>query len=98
MMLGLPKGPVCQSCSMPLEKPEDFGTSGDGLPVTDFCRHCFTNGTFVDPLISESAMIEQCVGFIVSQGDIAPVEARALMTRVIPTLKRWRPQHEPRPA
>lgn len=98
MMPGVPKGPVCQSCSMPLEKPEDFGTSGAGLPVTDFCHHCFANGTFVDPLVTEAAMIERCAAMIASQGAMAPTQARALMTEVIPTLKRWQPQHQTRPA
>jgi hypothetical protein len=98
MMLGVPKGPVCQSCSMPLEKPDDFGTSAQGLPVTDFCRHCFAEGSFVDPFISEAAMIERCAGFIASQGDVGPAQAQALMTAVIPTLKRWRAQHLPQPA
>ncbi len=90
MMPGVPKGPVCQSCSMPIERPQDFGTSGAGLPVTDYCRHCFANGTFVNPLITEAAMIEKCAAMIASQGTMPPAQALTLMTEVIPTLKRWR--------
>jgi len=41
-----PRGPFCQSCSMPLGTPEDFGTDKAGYRVNDFCRHCFANGAF----------------------------------------------------
>jgi len=36
-----PKGPVCQSCAMPMTKPDDFGTNGDGTKNGDYCSMCY---------------------------------------------------------
>ena len=36
-----PNGPFCQSCGMPLVKPEDFGTAADGFRINDYCHFCF---------------------------------------------------------
>jgi hypothetical protein len=41
-----PKGPFCQSCSMPLEKPDDFGTGAEGFRVNDYCHYCFDKSAF----------------------------------------------------
>lgn len=85
-----PTGPFCQSCGMPLEKPEAFGTDATGHRVSDYCHFCFTNGVFTEPEISMQAMIEKCVDVMAKQGIMASAQARALMTDVIPKLKRWR--------
>ena len=42
---------VCQSCGMPLEKPDDFGTEANGFRINDYCHYCFQNGTFTEPNI-----------------------------------------------
>ncbi len=85
-----PMGPFCQSCSMPLEKPEDFGTDVAGYRVNDYCRHCFTNGAFTEPEISMQAMIDRCVDIMAKQRIMPEAQARALLTDVMPKLKRWR--------
>jgi hypothetical protein len=84
------KGPFCQSCAMPLEKASDFGTGADGRHVNDYCRYCFDRGRFTEPDITQRAMIEKCVAFITQQTTMSRREAAALMSDVIPTLKRWR--------
>ncbi|MGQ9623414.1 MAG: zinc ribbon domain-containing protein, partial [Candidatus Caldatribacteriaceae bacterium] len=48
-MLAQPQGPFCQSCAMPMVKPEDFGTNADGSPNGEYCRYCFQNGEFTAP-------------------------------------------------
>lgn len=85
-----PKGPFCQSCSMPLGKPEDFGTDVAGFRVNDYCRHCFSNGVFTDPDVSMQEMIDSCVDIMAKQGIMPAAQARALLTDVMPKLKRWR--------
>ncbi len=85
-----PRGPFCQSCAMPLEKPEDFGTDPAGYRVNDFCLHCFANGGFTEPAISMPAMLEKCVSVMAQQRVMPEARARALMTDVLPRLKRWR--------
>lgn len=34
----------CQSCSLPMTIPEDFGTETDGSPNFHYCHHCYENG------------------------------------------------------
>lgn len=85
-----PKGPFCQSCSMPLEKANDFGTDAAGFRVNDYCRHCYAGGAFTEPQITMSAMIDRCVAIMAQQRIMSEPDARALLTRVMPMLKRWR--------
>ncbi len=84
-----PRGPFCQSCAMPLNRPEDFGTDPAGYRVNDFCRHCFANGAFTEPGISMQVMLDRCVGIMDQQGIMPAPQARALLTNVMPRLKRW---------
>jgi hypothetical protein len=84
------KGPFCQSCAMPLEKPSDFGTNADGVRVNDYCRYCYQNGHFTEPDLTQAAMIDKCVKFMIRQTLTPEVQAREFMEEVIPALKRWR--------
>ena len=84
-----PKGPFCQSCGMPLEKPDDFGTGANGFRINDYCHYCFQNGAFTEPNITMQAMIDKCVGIMAKQGIMQEAQAKALMFEVIPKLKRW---------
>lgn len=69
-------GPFCQSCGMPLENLEDFGTEADGLRAEDYCRFCFQSGVFTSPDINMQGMIDR-------SPDIPGQK------QIIPTLKRW---------
>lgn len=84
------QGPFCQSCSMPLEKADDFGTDVAGFRVNDYCRHCYVSGAFTEPQITMAAMIDRCVAIMAQRRVMSEPDARALLTRVMPTLKRWR--------
>ena len=84
-----PRGPFCQSCSMPLGRPEDFGTDQARFRVNDYCRHCFADGAFTEPDISMQAMLDRCVGIMDKQGIMAAADARLLLADVMPRLKRW---------
>ena len=89
MLSEQPKGPFCQSCGMPLEKPDDFGIGDSGFRVNDYCNYCFQNGVFTEPSISMQEMINKCTGIMVQQGIMPEGQAKALMAEVIPKLKRW---------
>jgi hypothetical protein len=90
MGLQEPEGPFCQSCGMPLERPEDFGTAADGVRVGDYCSYCYENGAFTDPDITMQGMIDTCVAMMEEQGVMPVGRARELMTDMIPKLGRWR--------
>lgn len=85
----IPTGPFCQSCSMPMEKPDDFGTGADGFKQNDYCTYCFKDGTFTDPDITKEQMIEKCVKIMTERKQMPAEQAEALMKMSIPKLKRW---------
>lgn len=84
------QGPFCQRCGMPLVKPEDFGSARGGMRINDYCQYCFREGAFVTPDITKQQMIELCVKMMAERGVMPETQARAMMTEVIPQLKRWR--------
>ena len=82
----------CQSCAMPLENPEDFGTESCGAKSADYCHYCYKDGAFTSEATMES-MIELCVPHVVEAGVYPTAEkARAEMLVFFPTLKRWATQ------
>jgi hypothetical protein len=83
------KGPFCQSCGMPLGKAEDFGTAANGFRVNEYCHFCFQNGAFTEPKIKMQDMIDKCAGIMTRQGIMPELQAKTLMSEVIPRLKRW---------
>ena len=85
-----PQGPFCQSCAMPMEKSEMFGTHEDGSKSDEYCTFCFQKGTFTEPDISMQEMIDKCVAIMDQQKIMPEDQARDLMTKTIPSLKRWK--------
>jgi len=82
------RGLFCQSCSMPMINPGDFGTNADGSQSDQFCHHCFGNGRFTEPDITMEGMIEKCTALM---REMHLPDAEIEQTRVfIPMLKRWK--------
>ena len=79
---------ICQSCSMPLLKEEDFGTTKSGGKSDDYCVHCLQDGEFTQDITVEQA-IAQCVEYADMVG-VTKEEALAYATSLFPTLKRWK--------
>lgn len=80
---------MCQSCSMPLKKPEDYGTNEDESPNYEYCFKCFEKGKFLQPEITMEEMVEGCAR-IMEQFGVPKDEAREKVEKIIPTLKRWK--------
>ena len=83
------QGPFCQSCSMPMEKPADFGTGAGGTRINDYCRYCFKNGAFTAPDVTMEQMIEKSAGFMAKEMNMPEVQAKAMLNELFPKLKRW---------
>jgi hypothetical protein len=83
-------GPFCQSCGMPLDKPEDFGTDAVGYRVNDYCHYCYVQGAFMHPDMTIDEMTDKCVDALVRRSVMPEAKARTLMMEVLPKLKRWR--------
>lgn len=84
----------CQSCGMPMAKPEEFGTNADGMPSDDYCCYCFKNGAFAQELTMDE-MIEHNLEYLDEFNKDSDVqftkdEARAHMKEYFPQLKRWK--------
>ncbi len=78
---------ICQSCTMPIDNPEDRGTEKDGSKSIEYCKYCYQNGAFTNPGLS----LEEMKAFMASKTkemnlpqDIAEQSMAAL-----PHLKRW---------
>jgi hypothetical protein len=50
---------ICQSCGMPIEKPEQFGTNTNGSVNQDYCIYCYKDGKFIDD-VSMEEYIDMC--------------------------------------
>lgn len=81
---------ICQSCGMPLEKKDQFGTNHDGSENKEYCIHCYKFGKFADPDISMDQMIDKCVAIMVQIKKISMKKARDILEKSIPNLKRWK--------
>jgi hypothetical protein len=89
MQLQPPEGPFCQSCSMPMQAPEDFGTNADGGRSEEYCCYCFQSGEFTDPDITLEGMIDRLAALGAEKMGMAEDQARQMATEVLPRLKRW---------
>ena len=89
MILKKSEHAICQSCGMPLENEEDFGTNSNGSKSEEYCLHCFQYGKFLDEGITLKEKIDKNVKFAVQMG-MSESEARKLASQVLPKLRRWR--------
>ncbi len=86
-----PQGPFCQSCGMPMMKPEDFATNADGSKNEEYCNYCFQKGNFTWPNATLNQMIEKIVSMHGQMGTTEE-EARKMANENLPKLKRWKAQ------
>lgn len=82
------KDVFCQSCSMPIESENVFGTNKDGSVNKDYCIYCYKDGEFIDKVTMEE-YIEMNVAFA-SQAGMTKEEMRTHCQTIFPTLKRWK--------
>ena len=79
----------CQSCGMPMGKPEEHGTDKGGKRSEDYCCYCIKDGEFV----VKGVTMEQYIDFLVGMADkmgMTKEEARKMANANIPKLKRWK--------
>lgn len=80
---------ICQSCGMTMQENE-YGKNTDGSINHEYCKYCFPDGAFSkDETVEE--MIERCIPFMIEDGECKTAdEARSILQKVIPGLKRWK--------
>lgn len=84
----------CQSCGMPMQTADQFGTNEDGSANQDYCCYCYKDGAFVQDCTMEG-MIEHCIQFLDefnggSNTQYSKEEAIVEMRKHFPKLKRWK--------
>ena len=84
-----PEGPFCQSCGMPMENEEVFGTNLDGSKNQEYCHYCFQNGEFTNADITMEEMSDLVAGFMAKEMKITENKAKEMAKNFIPQLKRW---------
>jgi len=80
---------ICQSCGMPMESPEDFGTDADGKKSKEYCQYCWQDGTFTSD-VDLAEFIEMQVAIAVEKMGMEESEAREVAQTTLPELNRWR--------
>lgn len=84
----------CQSCGMPMQTADQFGTNKDGSLNQEYCCYCYKDGAFVQDCTMDE-MIEHCIKYLdefngASNTNFSKEEAMAEMKKHFLTLKRWR--------
>lgn len=84
----------CQSCGMPIQTDEQFGTNKDGSPNQEYCCYCYKEGAFTSECTMDE-MIEQCIQHLDefnkdSNTQFSKEEAITMMKKHFPSLKRWK--------
>ena len=85
--MAMPKGPFCQSCGMPMEEDEHFGTNAEGGKNDEYCTYCYQKGQFTDPDITIDEMTKKVTQMMKQRN--MPAETIDNVAKFIPMLKRW---------
>lgn len=84
------KFPICQSCGMPMQSPEQYGKNADSSANPEYCIYCCPEGEEKMQGTLEE-MIETCARIETKMG-LHPDEAtaKAKLAAYLPTLRRWK--------
>ena len=77
----------CQSCSMPMDTPELFGTEKGGTKNSDYCKYCYANGAFTNPDLTLEEMKKHMMKIMGNEK--LPEEIVEVALSRLPYLKRW---------
>jgi len=78
---------ICQSCSMPLDSPDLWGTEKDGSRTNEYCKYCYQDGQFTHPEMTLDEMQEHMMKYMEKERLPQDIIERAVDR--LPFLKRW---------
>lgn len=83
----------CQSCGMPMQTADQFGTNADGSLNQEYCCYCYKDGAYVQDCTMDE-MINHCIKYLdefngACSTGYTKEEAIAEMRKHFPKLKRW---------
>jgi hypothetical protein len=79
---------VCQSCSIPIDRPELRGTEKNGLASTLYCKYCYQDGSFTQPGITVTEMAAS-ISERMRKEKMTEDQLRSAV-QALASLKRWR--------
>lgn len=81
---------ICQSCGMPMQAEELFGSNKDGSKNEIYCCYCYKDGEFVQNCTMEE-MADFCAELEVKEGRAKTIEeAKEMLMSYFATLARWK--------
>ena len=80
---------VCQSCGESIYRISEFGTDKDGSINTDYCFHCYQEGSYTDKNMRLEQKIARNIELAAKMG-ISRSKAIKQANAILPNLKRWR--------
>ena len=84
------KESVCQSCCLPLDKPELCGTEADGTRSKHYCVRCYKDGTFTQPDATLEVILDISAKVWAEKDPTITVkQAKVQLKKKFPYLKRW---------
>jgi predicted amidophosphoribosyltransferase len=78
----------CQSCTMPIDNPDDRGTERNGAKNEEYCKYCYQNGEFTEPNLTFAKMKSVVEEQMKKMNLPADTVKKSLDS--LPQLKRWR--------
>ena len=75
---------VCQSCAIPMTKPDDFGTESDGTPNRDYCCYYYNGGS-----LQKDVTIDKLIADVQKLIDIENEHTGLLIRPLLSYIKEW---------
>lgn len=79
----------CQSCALPIDSEDHFGTEADGSRSKYYCSSCYDKGKFVNDMTIEQ-MLSQSLKIMAEKNGVNHRQAEEILKAFLPTMKRWR--------
>lgn len=78
----------CQSCTMPIDNPEDRGIEKDGSKSDDYCKYCYQDGAILNPEMT----LDEMKTIVTTQMRKMNLPEQLIQQShsMLPGLKRWK--------
>ena len=86
-LLGSPRTLYCQCCGMPLSEDSMISTEPDGSFNEDYCKWCYTGGTFVYP--TKSSLVDFLMAHMPNPEQVPDAARRQYFDTALSQLKHW---------
>lgn len=87
-LLGSPRQLTCQCCGMPLYEDVVISQEPDGTFNEDYCKWCYTGGTFVYHSLKE--LMDYLVPHMAAMHHLEESKVRESLEAQLPTLNYWK--------